>query len=612
MAGVGGIGLTAALGSTIARESQPATTPLRAQDASSSSWNPAKLGAPLMRDPVWVYDNWSAYAEGMKGLKDTRLTEELAMRQLDQVVRVMRQGVHFDYYMMNAFWFAPDGAYREWRKPDWPSGPDRWIESCYSMGIKPGLWFGTNSLWKINAAPQWRDSLGSKPEKGLQLMSLYEGGFLADFMSTLQYWYERGIRLFEFDVANFDAATERAKKTQSPEEIRESNEAALSEALKAFRRRNPDVMLVAFNDFGGDIYSTASPFPFRKPVELRWLEVFDTLYSGDVRVSDVPQMNFWRSVDLFNDHMVRRYEQSMVPLERIDPFFTLSTTWFGYNREKRAWKSMLLLAVARGSWKQTIYGDLRVLSDEEARWFAKVQRIYSPLLALGRSKTFGGIPGEIQPYGFGAADASGVLYTVVNPAQRVLEIDLPQLSRMHHVALPGRILFRDAGHPPLLKGAKLILGPEQMSVVGFGRFASEEYDLGVEEDAIVPHWIREVRVPFHGTGQNAIAAEVSAPVSGDLRVLVWQRAQGDVAPRSPFLRIEAEQNGKKLSVAQPNQDRAISTGISWAAGEIRRDQLMRELPVRIRCTSPEKDPVTLSAAVYEVGYGSGVSRSSGE
>jgi hypothetical protein len=29
-------------------------------------------------------------------------------------------------------------------------------------------------------------------------------------------------------------------------------------------------------------------------------------------------MNFWRSVDIYSDHMVRRYEQSFLPPERID------------------------------------------------------------------------------------------------------------------------------------------------------------------------------------------------------------------------------------------------------------------------------------------------------
>jgi hypothetical protein len=155
-----------------------------------------------------VYNNWSAYDE----LSDRiPLTEELAMREFAQIVRLRQLGVHFDYYMMDAFWFDPDGAYRTWRTPTWPNGPDRWIAECRRNGILPGLWFSTNTLVKINAAPQWQDSLN----KNKGSMSFYEGGFLPDFMTVLQYWYDRGIRMFKFDFADFAASTPNAEKTQT-------------------------------------------------------------------------------------------------------------------------------------------------------------------------------------------------------------------------------------------------------------------------------------------------------------------------------------------------------------------------------------------------------------
>jgi hypothetical protein len=70
-----------------------------------------------------------------------------------------------------------DGGYRTWRKPNWPNGPDAWIRKCLANGILPGLWFSTNTLVKINAAPEWQDSLTEK--KGS--MSFSEGGFLPNF-----------------------------------------------------------------------------------------------------------------------------------------------------------------------------------------------------------------------------------------------------------------------------------------------------------------------------------------------------------------------------------------------------------------------------------------------
>lgn len=572
-----------------------------------------EITAPLLRDPVWVYDIWSAYTDGFYNEyfqlpDDTRLTEELAMLQLRELGRLQRSGVHFDYYMMNAFWFDADGGYRKWRRSDWPNGPDAWIDGCYSLGLKPGLWFGTNSLWKINPAPQWRDSLAHRQEStstdslSLDAMSMYEGGFLADFINALQYWYDRGIRMFEFDVANFDAATPRALTIESPEDIRKKNKRALSKALKEFRRANPDVMLAAFNGFGGDMHSTASPFPFQNPLDLRSLEVFDSMYTGDTRVSDVPLINFWRSVDLFNDHMTRRFEQCGVPLERTDPFFTLSPTWFGYQRKKKAWRGMLLLSVARGSWKKTIYGDLQLLNDEDARWFAKVQGVYAPLMAMGRTKSFGGIPGKISPYGFGSYGSEGAIYTVVNPTQKIRRIQLPPLSKLQSFNDSGRVLFRDDGYVPILDGTTVTLGPEQMSVIGFGRYADEGCDLGIEPDILIPNQIRQIDAKFEVVAQNSIEAVILPPPRGGIRVVVSQLRGDRSAPRSAPLRIEAEQNGNKLEVAQPDQERAVATGISWATGEIGSKSFERSRPVTLRCTSPENSPVTLTGNVYAVVY----------
>jgi hypothetical protein len=61
-----------------------------------------------------------------------------------------------------------------------------WIRSCQESGIKPGMWFSSNTLVKIHAAPAWRNSLNKQGSA----MSFFEGGFLPDFMKTLQYWHD--------------------------------------------------------------------------------------------------------------------------------------------------------------------------------------------------------------------------------------------------------------------------------------------------------------------------------------------------------------------------------------------------------------------------------------
>jgi hypothetical protein len=177
---------------------------------------------PALSAPISVYNNWSSYDELSDNIP---LTGTLAMRELDELLRLKRAGVRFDYYMMDAFWFAPDGAYRTWRKPNWPNGPDAWIQKCRRNGVLPGLWFSTNTLVKIQAAPAWKDSLNA--DGGA--MSFFEGGFLPDFMNALQFWYDHGIRMFKFDFVDMTAATAADAATMSKAEIKERNATAFRE-----------------------------------------------------------------------------------------------------------------------------------------------------------------------------------------------------------------------------------------------------------------------------------------------------------------------------------------------------------------------------------------------
>ena len=54
----------------------------------------------------------------------------------------------------------------------------------------------------------------------------------------------------------------------------------------------------------------------------------------------------------------------------------------------------------------------------------------------------------------------------------------------------GRVQFRDAGFDSKLSGEELMLGPEQMAVVGYGEYAQAKYDLGTQEDVAIPRAIR--------------------------------------------------------------------------------------------------------------------------
>lgn len=563
------------------------------------------LGSPTISDPISVYDNWSSYDE----LSDNvPLTQDLAMRELNNVLRLRKSGVRFDYYVMDAFWFDPDGAYRTWKKPNWPDGPDKWIKECQENGIRPGLWFSTNTLVKLNVAPQWRDSLN----KQSTAMSMFEGGFLPDFMHTLQYWHDRGIRMFLFDFADLTAATPHAEATLTRDEIVHLNSEALMDALVKFRQKNPDVVLEAFNGFGGVMDSTYYPFPFKNPVDLRWLKVFDAMYCGDPRPSDVPEMNFWRSTDIYSDHQVRRYQQSGIPLERIDSTgFMVGKTSTIYRRAMHAWKGALILMLARGGWINTTFGNLELIDDEDAHWFARVQSLFLHFQSEGRIKTFGGIPGEVQTYGFGALDGDGSVYVVVNPAQAIAKITMPLLSEAQGRLGRGRLLFRDAGFVPVLSGNSIELGPGQMAMVGYGKYDSSAWDFGVEQDVFIPKSIRPVPVEFHPTGKGTIEATIDVPAGGDLRLIMqqyspdgnlrrtWPSGTSDGANMGKIFVMSATQDGKELPINE-DYNRVVWAGLSWAAGEIEQKDLIPGHALKIKFQSTEKDPVNLKGMLYLV------------
>lgn len=559
---------------------------------------------PLLGAPIWVYNDWSAYDE----LSDeVSLNEALAMRELSEILRLRKAGVRFDYYMMDAFWYDPEGGYRSWRRQDWPEGPDRWIAECQAAGIKPGIWLSTNTLTSLKPAPQWRSSLNA----GGTGMALYTGGFLDDFMSVLDYWYGRGIRMFKLDFADLSVAAAGDEGRLPPQEIRRRNARALHDALREFRRRHPDVVLVAFNGFVGDIESAAAEL---NPFNTQWLDVFDSLYAGDPRPSDLPQMDLWRAIDIYSDDMVRHFAQDGVPLNRVDSTaFMVGNTGTNYFRKTSAWRGSLLLMVARGGWINTVHGNLEFLSDDDARWFARVQALYAPLQGAGHTRRFGGNPGTPWPYGFGSAKSDGALYAVVNPAQGVRTLRLPRLSSAQDLNVEGRILFHDAGFVPVLSGDTIKLGPGELALVGFGRYNSAESDLGVEADIRIPKRIELLPARFRdapgASDHMAVEGVITAPASGDLRIIMQQRDPDGSVVRSysretmgKYFRISASQDGTPLAV-EIRYDTRIWSGLSWAVGELRHDQMARGKPIRIELSSANTDPaIHLDGRVYSVDY----------
>ncbi len=554
----------------------------------------------MIKKPVSVYINWSTYDE----LSDNvELTEALALLQLDQALRWRGLGAQIDYYLVDAFWYSRAGGLREFRKPHWPDGPDRFFDRCLQNDLKPGLWLPTNNqfpLAQLDVHPAWADSWDAERRS----FCLFAGGYLAHLLESMDRWYQRGVRAFKFDFANFHAATPALKRNMLPSEIRAANENALRTGLQAFRSQHPDVVLLGYNGFEEADTFSRTDLPFYRTIHPRWTEVFDSLYCGDPRPSDVPAMNFWRSKDVYSDQMVRYFTAIGFPLRSIDNAgFMIGTTGTCYFRGKAAWQGMLLLSLARGGWVNTYYGNLDLLSDAEVQWFARAQQLFYHFQEFGQYTGFGALPGSGQGgYGFLWEDGQGAVAVVVNPTQKVAQIQLPRASA-------GRLLFHDAGFTPVLNAGIVALGAEQMALIGFGAYALEQYDFGVMEDVLIPAAITPLDVDWLAQGPKQTECHIRLAQPGTLRVIFQQyrpdgrvfRSTGGAPPDGValgrILSIQASQAGRPLNVTR-HYDKAIWSGLSWAVGEVEIQDSTHD--VDIVCATTEAEPVILKAQVYKI------------
>lgn len=565
-----------------------------------------------LSSPAGVYISWAAHDQ----LSDTvKLTEKLAMKQLQALIDLKKHGVQIDYYLMDMFWFDKRTGFRTFDTECWPNGPDRWLQTCKDNGIKPGLWLSTNIMgWSLEnpwmlIQPEWKSSGGGWLNMA---MSLTTGHFLEYHIETMQYWYDKGIRMFKFDFANFEAATAAEKLLFTKEEIVRNNETAWYNALKLFRLKNPDVVLLAYNGYGGEMAATSAQFA--KTVNLKWLDVFESLYCGDPRPADVPCMNFWRSKDIYSDHMVFQYQYNGVSLDRIDnSAFMIGTTGTCYNRGKQAWRGMLILSGARGGWMNTYYGNMDLLSPDDAKWFAKTQKMFFDLQEFGRFETFGSIPASAQPYGFIGRNQTGALYTVVNPTQEVMAIPLPDKG---YSEKPGRLLFADAGFEPVLTENSIVLGPEQFALVGAGSFANQMYELGVQDDVIIPLSSREVPFTIEKTGEGIWLCEfIPQPNMGTLR-FVFNLENRDGKPiritggelqnrvsLGQVLRLEVVQANKQIPVSI-QYDKKIWSGLSWVVAEVEAKNFTSGTPVKVQLMADpaQAADAIISGKMYSVKY----------
>lgn len=563
-----------------------------------------------MRRAISIYGDWALHDEiGDK----VELSEEMTQSALDRLEYWQKKHkVKFDYYLIDAFWYDPEGNYQQFKKSHWPDGFANVRRRMEALGITPGLWFDVNGF----ASPrheQWKRSLSIDNRSYCLFDGPYAEGFEKALINACTSW---GIRLFKLDFVNFRAVTPRLANSLSEEEIYLKNAEVLKRILRGLRLRFPNIIILAYNGYElVPNYISNTSYPLRRGIDPSWLEVFDYIYSGDPRPADVPFIDFRHSVDVYQDYMVRNLNFSGIPLTRIDDHgCMIGNTNTIYYLGKHSWRRSWILTLSRGSRKAHLYGNLHLLDDSDVEFLSRARKIFFSLFDLGlETFTVGGVPAHSPWHGFLTGGGAKGLLTLVNNTGFSQHVSL-KIAGLQE----AKVLFSDGGNliEPQVGGQSLslTLAPEQMVLLGLGDMARDEYHLGTDEDSIVPYESRLVPVSFKMISPSVLEGEwvpenipeddrtflrISLQVLKDRLALRLKSEKSTTSGKRPaiqdFLSITLSQNGHKQPMAMWEPDRAVWSGCSWITALYDVAKLKGER-LRMRCAYQGQEKVELVAS----------------
>ncbi|MBC7321321.1 hypothetical protein H5T89_11835 [bacterium] len=563
----------------------------------------------MLKRPFSIYCDWGLHDELGDNIE---LDEKMTLEVLDRLKYWKEKGIIFDYYLFDAFWFDPNGDYKQFKKTHWPNGFKKVRETIEELGMKPGLWFDINGF----TSPKneiWKDSLTSDGRS----YCLFDGPYSEGFLDALVYAYkEWGIRMFKLDFANFRAVTPRLEGKLTIDEIYLKNTQALKDILKRFRTLCPKAVILAYNGYElmpGYISNTS--YPIVKGVDPSWLEVFDYMYSGDPRPADVPCISFRRSIDLYQDHMVYKFNYSGLPLYRIDDHgCMIGNTNTIYYLGKTSWRRSWIMTLIRGSKKAHLYGNLHLLDDSDLE-FLKVSRdLFFSLYEAGLETSVIGVPLRDPWHGFLLGGPSKGLLALVNssPISQFLEVHIPGIKRV-------KAIFKDAGADidieVSLDTLSLTLSPEQMVLLGLGEMADVE-DLGECKDEPVPREAKFGNIVFRRTSRNEIEGFLN-PIEGQFLRLSVQLFDKDIALRlkaqkegpngkepaiQDYISVFGYQGDNEIPIYSWEPNRAVWAGCSWMNVMYKLDSVRDNCPLRISIKFNIESTVTPKVSSWILNY----------
>jgi hypothetical protein len=409
-----------------------------------------------------VYCTWGLHDE----LGDqVELTEDLARKALQDLIRLRDLGLSFDYFVLDCFWYEPTEPLNAFRRKSWPGGGPNFLEEVRKAGFIPGLWFPVSG--RDMTVPGWKSSLSADHRH----YSLVDGAFHQDFEKALLHAAaEWGVRFFKLDFAAFGLPAEGVERDRYSNTIASTDR--LRSILARVRSKFPDVHIMGHCGFWpnweAQLLGNQEPFG----ADPSWLGSLDRLFSGDPQILGQPASDIVRSLDLFQDRQVWKLHQEGFPLARIDDHgVIIGNTNTCMYRGRRGFRRSWLASLARGGQRDILYGDIGLLTSEDITFAIAARSIYHDAFSKGLETRFlgPGEPGLAPWHGFLTGGGSEGLLYLSNSSWKgaVVQIKLPNLHS-------ARTLYCDGKAPQLLIQDDMLsleLTPESSALIGLGKCA---------------------------------------------------------------------------------------------------------------------------------------------
>lgn len=397
---------------------------------------------PHPADSLRIYCDWGAHDE-LSDDNPPELDEAMARRLLADLRSAReRTGLTFDYYLMDAYWFAPDAPYTAFKKSHWPQGPAAFIREVEEAGMRFGLWFDVN-LQKVDDGQKKVLRGGSADE----LCMGYKENMDKLFDAVEFHVRENRVRLLKFDFAFFDCSDpshtfHSTRHTAS----KEPGVRRFIERLSELRGRYPDLRVLAYNGFTTDLSFIGSVDPNRRGLAVSpfWAQAVDYVYCGDPRPAEMPAP-LDKSLLHYTDCMMEQFRDALFPTEAIDDHGTmLGNTGTIYYLGRRTLRDSYMLNIVRGTRKRHLYGETSLLTPADWEFMAAAEPLFDFICSPAcRTDPILRRPSEHRLYGYSNTDGDRGLVTLVNASAAPLSAAVKLPCWQEDDRLVWRLLYHD-------------------------------------------------------------------------------------------------------------------------------------------------------------------------